>query len=446
MSSDSLAIQVLSIGKVYTTFDAPFQRFLHLVSAGRYGRHKDHVALREISMTVQRGETVGIVGRNGSGKSTLLSVICGTLAASSGQVEVNGRLAALLELGAGLNPELTGRENIPLAAQIYGLSEEAARERLDDIIAFADIADYIEQPVKTYSSGMFTRLAFAVIAHVDADVLVIDEALAVGDAYFVQKCMRYLRAFCSSGGTLLFVSHDMGSVTALCDRAIWLSEGRVRMDGSPKAVANGYLADLYNMPSEGETLSVEAVATKVPTVMPDPRQALLASSNLRNDLQVISYDFDGKFGAGGAKIIDVEFRNGDGDPVSWLLGGERVRLSLQADVLTPMHSIIVGFVVKDKNGQALFGDNSHLTYIDAPLDAAAGTRVEADFEFRMPTMPKGVYAVSVAISEGTQTSHVVHDWIHDAIVFESIASNVAKGLLGIPMERIQLKSSKGQNV
>ncbi|MBS0214264.1 MAG: ABC transporter ATP-binding protein [Proteobacteria bacterium] len=445
MSSEFVAIHVRQVGKVYTTFDAPFQRFLHLMTGGRHGRHKDHVALQDISMTVRRGETVGIVGRNGSGKSTLLSIICGTLAATSGEVEVNGRLAALLELGAGLNPELTGRENIPLAAQIYGLSEDAVRERLDDIIAFADIADYIDQPVKTYSSGMFTRLAFAVIAHVDADVLVIDEALAVGDAYFVQKCMRFLRGFCESGGTLLFVSHDMGSVTALCDRAVWLSAGAVRMDGSPKEIANGYLADLYEMPTDSAATRAEVGAGKALASAPDPRQALLASSNLRNDLRILSYDFDGNFGAGGAKIVDVEFRDEHGEAISWLLGGEIVRLTIRANAMKSMHGAIIGFVVKDRTGQPLFGDNTHLTYLDTPVDVANDSCVEALFEFRMPVMPKGTYAVSVAISEGTQASHLVHDWIHDAVVFESVSTSVAKGLIGIPMENIKLESSVDRN-
>ena len=186
-------------------------------------RGKDFYALRDISFDVSRGETVGIIGRNGSGKSTLLQIIAGTLSPSEGQVSVRGRVAALLELGAGFNPDYTGRENAYLNAQLLGLSKSQVDERFEDIAAFADIGEFIDQPVKVYSSGMYVRLAFAVVAHVDADVLIIDEALAVGDAFFTQKCMRFLRSFMSRG-TVLFVSHDTGSVRNLCNRAIWLEK------------------------------------------------------------------------------------------------------------------------------------------------------------------------------------------------------------------------------
>lgn len=443
MSSDlPLAISVSGIAKVYVTFDSPFQRLLHLLSRGRLGQHANHSALGEVSFEVGRGETVGIVGRNGSGKSTLLSIVCGTLTPTRGSVIVKGKLAALLELGAGLNPELTGRENIPLVAEIYGLTEQEALSRQSLIIAFADIGDYIDQPVKTYSSGMFTRLAFAIIANVDAQVLVIDEALAVGDAYFVQKCMRFLRKFSEAGGTLLFVSHDMGSVTALCDRAIWLADGRVRMDGAPKAIANAYLADLYRQ--QGSTLRDAGLPTPRREKQPategaDARHEVLARSTLRNDLKVIAYSFDSAFGAGGARIEDVELTTTDGAKLISLLGGEFVQVRVQARIGQAMDAVIVGFVVKDRNGQPLFGDNTFLSYVDEPCGVEAGDHVTAIFEFRMPVMPKGTYSVSVAISEGTQASHLVHDWIHDALVFESISTSISTGLLGIPMRHIELR-------
>ena len=445
MSSDpNRAISVSDVSKVYITFDSPFQRLLHLVTRGKVGNHASHAALMDVSFDVTRGETVGIVGRNGSGKSTLLSIVCGTLAQSRGDASVNGRLAALLELGAGLNPELTGRENIPLSAQIYGLSEREAIERQDDVIEFADIGDYIDQPVKTYSSGMFTRLAFAIIANVDAEILVVDEALAVGDAYFVQKCMRFLRRFSEKGGTLLFVSHDMGSVTALCDRAIWLANGRVKLDGSPKAIANAYLADLYRT-SESETqpegesaLPTQAKQTGGEGV--DVRRELLFNSSLRNDLQVIRYSLDTAFGEGGARIEDVEITTTDGRKLAWLVGGESVRVQIDVRAVRSIDAAIVGFVVKDKNGQPLFGDNTYLSYFDQPHSLAPGESVRAIFEFRMPVMPKGTYSISVAVSEGTQAAHSVHEWIHDALIFESTSTSLSTGLMGIPMNRIELKS------
>lgn len=445
MSSDAMhAISVSNVSKVYVTFDSPFQRLLHLLTRGRMGRHADHSALSDVSFDVRRGETVGIVGRNGSGKSTLLSIVCGTLSQSSGHASVNGRLAALLELGAGLNPELTGRENIPLSAQIYGLTEEESINRQDAIIAFADIGDYIDQPVKTYSSGMFTRLAFAIIANVDAEILVVDEALAVGDAYFVQKCMRFLRKFCDQGGTLLFVSHDMGSVTALCDRAIWLAHGCVRMDGSPKAIANAYLADLYQESGSVAQPDEEPISPgkdKQPDEEGvDARRDLLVNSTLRNDLEVIRYSFDTAFGAGGARIEGVEFTTDNGRKLAWFIGGELVRLRVAVRATRDMEGVIVGFVVKDKNGQPLFGDNTYLSYFDNPCRLRPGERLLAEFEFRMPIMPKGAYSISVAVSEGTQANHVVHDWIHDALVFESTSTSLSTGLIGIPMKSVGLKN------
>lgn len=440
-SNQDIAITVSDISKVYVTFDSPVQRLLHLVSGGRYGRHANHSALNNISFSVGRGETVGIVGRNGSGKSTLLSIVCGTLSQTQGLANVDGKLAALLELGAGLNPELTGRENIPLAAQIYGLTEDEALQRLDAIIAFADIGDYIDQPVKTFSSGMFTRLAFAIIANVDAQILVVDEALAVGDAYFVQKCMRFLRAFSERGGTLLFVSHDMGSVTALCDRAIWLANGHMKMDGSPKAIANAYLADLYQEQGskrEDTPAPVEKREKKIDTVGADIRQELLSQSTLRNDIKLVNYSFDSAFGAGGIRVEDVEFVSASGEPLTWIIGGERVRIAVDAVALKDIEQVIVGFVVKDKNGQPLFGDNTYISFVDTPRHANSGERIRAEFDFRMPILAKGTYSLSIAVSEGTQASHLVHDWLHDAIVFESTSTSLSTGLVGIPMNDIQL--------
>ena len=199
---------------------------------------------QNVSFEVKKGETVGIIGRNGSGKSTLLQMICGTLNPTSGSIQTNGRIAALLELGSGFNPEFTGRENVYMNASVLGLSKEEIDARFDDIAAFADIGDFIEQPVKTYSSGMMVRLAFAVIAHVDADILVIDEALSVGDAFFTQKCMRFLRNFMETG-TVLFVSHDTGSIKNLCNYAVWLEKGQVMQEGLPKEVCELYLEAFY---------------------------------------------------------------------------------------------------------------------------------------------------------------------------------------------------------
>ncbi len=239
-------------------------------------------ALRDVEFTVERGETVGIIGRNGSGKSTLLQLICGTLAPTAGEVKVKGRVAALLELGAGFNPEFSGRENVYMCASILGLERAEIDRRFPDIAAFAEIGEFIERPVKTYSSGMYVRLAFAVIAHVDADILVIDEALAVGDAFFTQKCMRFLRDF-QKRGSLLFVSHDTSAVINLCRRALWLEEGRMRMAGSAKDVCEAYLATLFEtrpgQAEQGKKPPLEAPARTPAKARTDQRQRYLNRSS-----------------------------------------------------------------------------------------------------------------------------------------------------------------------
>ncbi|MGT2491509.1 ABC transporter ATP-binding protein [Cupriavidus basilensis] len=214
-----------------------------------------------MSFDVQQGETVAIIGQNGSGKSTLLQLVCGTLFPTLGEVSVNGRIAALLELGAGFNPEFTGEENVYLSGLLYGIEEGELAKRFDSIVAFAEIGDFINQPVKTYSSGMYVRLAFVIAAHVDADVLVVDEALSVGDVRFTQKCMRFLREF-QKTGTLLFVSHDVGAVTSLCSRAIWLDHGVLKMDGNAKETVEAYLAEQHALDRGALGVSVNVAAAK----------------------------------------------------------------------------------------------------------------------------------------------------------------------------------------
>ena len=442
--SSEIAIQVNQLFKSYLIFEKPSHRLLQMLFRGKKNFFQEHPVLRGISFEVRRGETVGLIGRNGSGKSTLLQILCGVLSATSGDCAVNGRVAALLELGAGFNPEFTGRENVFMSARILGMTDEEVESRYTDIVAFADIGEYIEQPVKTYSSGMFMRLAFAVIANVDADILVIDEALSVGDAYFVQKCMRYLRRFKEGGGTLLFVSHDSSAVTALCDRAIWLHDGHVRIDSSPKKVTQAYLADLYRQGREDKHSSLAVSgAKKMPSdavgvrEFHDSRRDLVLASNVRNDLEIARFDPHSEaFGRGGARITDVRFEVDEGRPLHWVVGGEFVSLLVEVDVLQEIQSLIIGFLVKNKHGQSLFGDNTYLSYVDEPIACDGGDRLSAKFEFKMPILPAGEYVVSIAVSDGTQGSHVVHQWLHDALVISSHSSMVSTGLVGIPMRTI----------
>jgi lipopolysaccharide transport system ATP-binding protein len=288
MSSNAV-ISVQNLGKCYEIYKNPATRIWQQLVGGRKKFYREFWALSEANFEIKQGETVGIIGRNGSGKSTLLQLICGILAPTTGSVQVDGRVAALLELGAGFNSDFTGRENVILNASIMGLSRKQIDERFDSIVSFADIGDFIEQPVKSYSSGMYVRLAFAIAAHLDADILVIDEALAVGDAFFTQKCMRFLRGF-RSHGTILFVSHDTESVLSLCNRAIWLEHGKVLKIGTAKEVAEAYLEAYFEANQGASNIaagSQRASNTEMQkSPIKDQRLKYINHSNLRNDLHI----------------------------------------------------------------------------------------------------------------------------------------------------------------
>ncbi|MEI7444259.1 MAG: ABC transporter ATP-binding protein [Burkholderiales bacterium] len=453
MSSDAISIRASGLGKCHAIYDSPrdrlkqfvLPRLARAVGAEPRRHYREFWALQDVSFEVRRGETFGIVGRNGSGKSTLLQLLCGTLMPSTGEVRTEGRIAALLELGAGFNPEFSGRDNVYMNGQVLGLTREEIDARFDRIAAFADIGDFIEQPVKTYSSGMYVRLAFAVIAHVDADILVVDEALSVGDAYFVQKCMRFLREFMDRG-TLLFVSHDTSAVLNLCDRAMFLERGRVRMIDTPKRVTEAYLADLYAETQEvtgaatpdGRTAQAGAEPEEEEYV--DVREELVRHSTLRNDLEVFRFDpAAAAFGTGQVRVDAVTLRDGRGRPVSWTVGGETVRLEVRAAADVEVARPIVGFLLKDRLGQVLFGDNTYLTYRESPCRTPAGRTLVASFEFRMPVLPSGDYAISVAVADGTQSDHVQHQWVHEALVIRAHASRVTFGLFAVPMKHIELE-------
>ena len=302
--SQDAAIILQDVSKVFEIYDRPVHRLLQMLCRGRRRFYRSFEALHHIDLTIRKGECVGIVGRNGAGKSTLLQIIAGTLAPTTGSVRTCGRVAALLELGSGFNPEFTGRENVFLNAAILGLSDAEIRARYDDIVAFADIGDFIDQPVRNYSSGMVMRLAFAVIAHVDADILIVDEALSVGDAYFTQKCMRFLRQFIATK-TLFFVSHDVAAINSLCTHAIFLERGRIKSAGDPKQITELYLEDIFQAVQGEKAAGTAPSAFKRGLVLRpeeedfrDARQDFLNKSTLRNDIRVFRFDPDAPASSG----------------------------------------------------------------------------------------------------------------------------------------------------
>jgi lipopolysaccharide transport system ATP-binding protein len=451
------AIQVRGVSKTYDLYRRPQDRLWRALFGRRRVFHTEFTALHDVSFDVRRGETVGIIGVNGSGKSTLLQIVCGTLAPTAGAVRTSGRVAALLELGTGFDPAFTGRENVHLNAAMLGLTRAEVDARFDRIAAFADIGSFIDRPVMTYSSGMVVRLAFAVIANVDADVLVIDEALAVGDVFFVQKCMRFLRAFMARG-TVLFVSHDAGAVAALCDRAIWLHDGRLIIDDRAALVADTYLECLAEQAWGGEAGEARAGEIRRTAAARIAERAAARDAGdervdaappvpppqAEGELALHAVDVTGpSFGEGGARIVDVALLDAGGQPVRVVRGGDGLTLSVRAETRDVLDAPIIGFVVKDRLGQALFGENTFERYLGRAPRLEPGQTIEARFSFAAPILAPGDYAISVAVADGTQNQHIQHHWIHDAVVFRSVTRSVATGLMGIPMQDVTLRRLPG---
>ncbi len=392
------SITVEKLTKVYQLYDKPGHRLLEAIHPLRRKYHQDFHALDGVSFSVPKGEAIGIIGKNGSGKSTLLKIVTGVLTPTSGNVVVQGRISALLELGMGFNPEITGVENVFFTGAILGIGEEEMKKKLPDILAFADIGDYARQPVKSYSSGMFVRLAFAVAIHVDPEILIVDEALSVGDMRFQQKCYRKIKAFKEAGVTILFVSHDTGAVLNFCDRCIWLKDGRVERDGVPAEVVREYTAYM------AFDASTEQAAA------PAPKQ-LAEASEAWTDVRSCS-----SFGDRGAEILRVAFVDRKtGRALSMLEGGEEVSFRMEVRFQRDLDQLIYGLLLKDSYGNQLINVNSFV-YGYRPAKRRAGDTIVASLDFTFPRIRNGDYVFSCAVAEGTMEAHVEHHWVHDTTV------------------------------
>lgn len=444
--SSEIAIRVKNLSKCFNIYDQPrdrlkqaiFPRLRRLLGRAPKSYHREFWALKDANFEIRRGETVGIIGRNGSGKSTLLQLLCGTLTPTHGEIEVTGKVAALLELGAGFNPEFTGRENVFLSGSFYGLTTEQVQARFDRIAAFADIGEHIEQPVKTYSSGMFVRLAFAVIAHVDADILVIDEALSVGDAVFTQKCMRFIRTF-QENGTLLFVSHDMQSVVNLCRNAIWLNAGETRMKGTSKSVSEAYLQYTLQEVYGEEAILKSATPKQIELEASMFEEAAAPVLDYEAQASVSSNLLDAQgWSTGGATIEGVRIESLSAVNEGILRGGEPIRLVVKARAHQPIDRPILGFIVRDRLGQNLFGENTLPFTALRPASVTAGQAFEAEFDFRLPMLPDGQYSVTASVADGDVHANVQHHLLHDALIINVASSKVRWGLVGVPFERVTL--------
>lgn len=426
MSSERPAIQVKSLSKRYEIYDSPSDRLKQFVLprlAMWLGvrtppcYYEAFWALEGISCDIPRGETVGIIGRNGSGKSTLLQILCGTLAPTGGSVTVNGRVAALLELGAGFNMDYTGRENVYLNCSILGLSREEIDMRFDQIAAFADIGNFIEQPVKLYSSGMFARLAFAAAIHVDAEILIVDEALSVGDFAFQFKCLRRLQQIATAGCTVLFVTHDVNQVQRLCTRVLYLKAGRTVFFGDAREGCNRYLAD-----ERGASASAvgrqSTQAAELPAV-----QALIAQTN--SHAQFASRVAAHRRGTREAAEILLVSVNGmtEGDPQ--VAFGAQVNVAIDFRLLKNVARPTIAIYAIDSGGQLIVGTNSQYEGLDlASCPLRATHRLEFTFENRLCSGRFGIQVLLVDFKPGAETCFL--DYIDLAMSFVSLPETNAQ--------------------
>ena len=346
--SDDIAISVQNLTKIYKLYDSPQDRLKEALNPFRKKYHHDFHALSDVSLEIRKGETVGIIGQNGAGKSTLLKVITGVIAQTSGHVQVNGRISALLELGAGFNPEISGLENVYFNGTIQGFSREQMDAKLDDILSFADIGDFIHQRVKIYSSGMFLRLAFALATHIEPEILIIDEALSVGDTIFQAKCFDKIKSLMESGTTTLFVSHAMNTVTSFCDRALMLDGGTLFAEGTPKDVCLTY----FELQRKREHEKKEIIKQQKKREMPN------GSVSGQKGFNTSRVGNESRFGSGDAEIIDLKIFDHEGNETFHLETGRKFEIHVDIIFHKEVVNFCIGAMIKNPQGQNLLGIHS----------------------------------------------------------------------------------------
>lgn len=403
---NDVSIKIDNITKVYRLYEKPIDRLKEALSFVKKSYHKEHYALKNLSFQIEKGETVGIIGVNGAGKSTILKIITGVLSPTEGSVTVNGKISALLELGAGFNPEYTGMENIYLNGTMMGFSRGEINERLNDILDFADIGDFINQPVKTYSSGMFVRLAFAVAINVEPDVLIIDEALSVGDVFFQQKCYKKIKEL-AGRSTVLIVSHDLNAMTKFCKRIIVMSKGTKAFDGDP----NEAIAKYFKIKQgSGRT----TVKTENTNVLDYSEYKVPDSKNYSGKMDVVIekyfYSIDGEAFSESCQR-DCEFK------ISMLINSN-------IDIPDP----IIGYQIRDKYGNEVFGQTSLTSEVEQ-FEIKSGRNI-INFTFDWPEIREGHYFITLGIGNGTDVLNQVEEcWINNAI--HIIATTHGKTIFGI---------------
>ncbi|MDR3090330.1 MAG: ABC transporter ATP-binding protein [Desulfobulbaceae bacterium] len=411
------AIKVENLSKCYQIYDKPHQRLMQMLWHGRRKYYHEFWALKDVSFTVKPGETVGIIGKNGSGKSTLLKMICGTLNPTSGEVRASGRIAALLELGSGFNADFTGRENVYMNAAILGLSQKEIEDRFANIVAFADIGEFMEQPVKTYSSGMYVRLAFAVQAMVDPDILIIDEALSVGDVKFQAKCFERLRQLKEKGTSILLVTHSTDHIVTHCNRAVLLNEGRMLEIGDPKYISNRYLDLLFGCDRSVAAPQSATTPQEEPNALPEISSHKFTLEDCHDAFSTHPgyNEHEYRWGDGAAVILDFYFE-ADGVPFpAAVSSGQNIVIAVSARFLSDMVRPIFGFEIKTKEGVKVYGANSEsLSITEFREYGQAGSIIHVTARFPCH-LAHGDYFLSLGISTRDGDDIIPHDRRYDAI-------------------------------
>ncbi|MBE9215521.1 ABC transporter ATP-binding protein [Plectonema cf. radiosum LEGE 06105] len=421
--SEDITICLKNVSKCFQRYAHPVDKLKEILLPGK-SITSQFWALQEINLEIKKGQTVGIVGRNGSGKSTLLQIIAGTLTPTTGEVVVRGRVSALLELGSGFNPEFTGRQNVFFNARLLGLNQQEIENKFDEIAAFADIGDFIEQPVKTYSSGMFVRLAFAVAVNVDPEILIVDEALAVGDIVFQHRCMRRMRNLMDNGVTTLFVSHDSGAIKTLCNSAVMIDSGKIYACGTPNDVIIKYM----------KLVTETELGLVTPEANIDDKTTLPHQPNQENhQLQNTSRRGNRKALIENIQLFNQWGEQADESPIFGF--NEQVKLVVEVQVYQQLQGCIIGFFVCDKNGNELIGSNT--IEENQPIGKLApGTKLQVEFTFQLPLRPSS-YSLTIAGAENYTA--MTFDWIDNAMVFQVLPPDTGKRIHALVDTPISVK-------
>ena len=437
------AIEIKDVTKIYKLYEKPIDRLKESLNISRKSYHKDFYALSNISFTVEKGQSVGIIGTNGSGKSTILKIITGVLTPTTGQVKVDGTISALLELGAGFNMDYTGIENIYMNGTMMGFSKKEMDEKLEDILEFADIGDFVYQPVKTYSSGMFVRLAFALAINVEPEILIVDEALSVGDVFFQSKCYRRMEEIRKNGTTIVMVTHDMGSIIKYCDKVILLNKGEFIAEGSA-----GKIVDLYKKILAGQMEALRAELAQMSDLTGDKVMKAEEKSeegsedtgvggeakkvsNLMRDKLTINANRE-EYGDGRAEIFDLGLLDQRGNITNLLLKGEMFTIKEKIRFGAEVQSPIFTYTIKDKKGMDLTGTNTLFEGTDVK-PVKKGDVYEVAFTQRM-TLQGGEYLLSMSCTGFENGEHVVYHRLYDVANITVISNKNTVGVYDMEPE------------